>query len=59
MCDLHIYTFYMRNKVVSFKLVICVENSYQIWIDIAFYLQELSEGLIFEEPSDIVQLLAF
>ena len=59
MCNLHIYTFYMRNKVVSLKLEICVENSYQIWIDIPFHLQELSKGLIFEEPSDIVQLLAF
>jgi len=49
----------MRNKVVSHKLQICVEYSYQIWVDIPLHLQELSERLIFEEPSDIVQLLAF
>jgi len=49
----------MRDKVVSLKLEICVEKSYQIWVDVSLHLQELSEGLIFEEPSDIVQLLAF
>jgi len=49
----------MRKKVVSLELEICVEHPYQIWVDIPLHLQELSEGLIFEEPSDIAQLLAF
>ena len=57
MSDLHIHILDMRNKIVTFKFQVGVENSNKIWIDVSFHLQEPLQQLFFEKPPHIIQLL--